>query len=193
MWNTVIEYIQYLQETLLRGALKKIGLLPVDLYGDKNDDALIISSNSIQEIYSDIWSTWEGRETEFYINCYELVKGISVREKEKIVREGITIENRLLENIKRVIKFPEYLVPDEDLFTRTDRSTCKIEFIHNISNLDKSIVWSFEVPCLLLDNFNGKVKTKDVLQNIRNEFNMKVDYEIIISLFHHGILKEVKG
>lgn len=195
MWNSVIDYIKFIQDVFLLQAIYKSGLLPVDLYGEsvKSDGNMSIANEIDSRQYHEIWGPWEGREPEFYINCFDYIKNLSQDKVNEILEKGKEFEDRLVQELLNVIKLPDCLQTDSKLLIPSDESTYQVEFIHNISPLERSVIWSFQLPSFLLDGFDGKTKTKEVLRNFKKEFRTDVDTDIIISLYHHGILNKACG
>jgi len=188
MWNTVIKYLQFIQKNLLLNAIRTAGLEPVDLYSNNVQDKETGIDETDPAFYSQIWKNWEGKEIEYYINCFRYVERIPSEYVRGIQLNGRELESKLNKAIDSVVQIPEYLTGNYELLEQTQQNTYRIEFIHNISYLEKSVVWSFELPCIILDSFDGNKTTRQVLQQLDKKNNIKIDNAVIVSLFHHGFL-----
>ena len=177
LWKKTMDYLGYLQQSFLVESAGKLGLKTVDIY-----------QASVRLNPRDYWGKWKGREIEFYKNCYNYISNYPAREIKNLQQKGLHLENQLSIAIDKVLQVPDRLVANMDLLVHTGNSTYAIEFIHNISNLERSVVWTFELPCYILDGFNGKTSTENVLRQIEQNHQAKIDYDIILSLFHHGFL-----
>lgn len=162
MWNNVIEYIKYLQASLMEFSKTRVGIT------DQNENP---------------------ENHDYYKACFDSLEAISPEEIAQILENGQEIEDKLKNQLLEVLDMPDYLRLNRDLVSPDDSDYYRIEYIHHLSARGKSLVYEFRLPQFILDGFDGSTQTEEVMQRLLNNYNTKLEPEIILSLYHHGILK----
>ena len=191
-WSSITRYFKHVQESLLTYVIQKEGLHLIDPYGTDNHlsyediDDLAMS----KEEYSYRWGEWEGREIEFYKHAFQSISSLSKEEFESI--SGIQLHVLLSEInscLKGVMNIPEKLKINPNItFNEVLTGYYRIEFKTYIERNNSTITYAFDLPKEILNAFNGKHTTKEVLKIIEQNHKTELGNDIIISLYHHDIL-----
>lgn len=131
-----------------------------------------------QKEYSNLWQEYEGREVEFFIKCHDVVSGLSAAEFEAVA--GIEREC-LLSDITTSHELSVQLPPvlkrgGAKVLTSDDGR----EYIIN----NQAINVSFSVPTVVLDCFDGRTETGEILRRLADVHGVAVQAGMIIALFH---------
>lgn len=191
-WQSVMDYLKFLQESLMNIAAFKCGLHPVDIYGEGTYPGYSESSEYLDNArnITDIWKKWKGREAEYYIKCYEIVCNLDVREIQNISDHGCELAKRIENLAAGMVTVPEFLSVSRDLIRDDQTGHYVVEITSYFEILQKSIIWSFRLPKFILDPFNGITKTSGIVQLILELHGVRVEPEILIALYRQGILKD---
>jgi hypothetical protein len=192
MWETVQEYIQTFQRNVNKWCIKELSAPNEEPYGENDNISLEdlddLPTNSLE--YSRRWGKWEGREEEFYMQCYRLVIIMNGDQLEKIKDKKLkALEEKLIERREVVMNIPEVLKRNPEFDGIADESgTYRIRFENQIERNNTVVKFIFGLPAFVLDSFDGVRNIDEVLESIKNKKGLQVHKEIIISLYHHGIL-----
>ncbi len=192
-WNSVIDYMKFMQESLINVSAFMCGLEPVDPYGEGGRPEYIVPCDrkKAEESYADLWKEWAGHETEYYVRCYEAVVNLTDDTIFRIHEKGRSLEDKIKSIAGEIVNVPEILKLDPEKVDDQHDGFYRIELRNYIEILEKHIVWSFRLPKNILDQFDGKSTSNEVLRQISVRSGVKVEPEIIIALYRHGILTGV--
>ncbi len=191
-WNSVIEYMKYLQESLLNVGAYRCGLQPVDPYGEglyQEFRELHVTEEADKQ-YAEVWGEWKGHEAEYYIRCFEIVSNLEHSYIQGILQKGESLAERIEIIASDMIKVPEFLLLDKESVMEDQTGVYVVEIKNYIEILQKSIIWSFRLPTYILDSFDGNLSTSEVTEHILKLHKVSVEADILIALYRHGILKE---
>ena len=191
-WNSVIDYMKFLQESLLNLSAYRCGLQPVDPYGEGRYKAFreLSVAGDAEEQYAEIWKEWKGHEAEYYMRCHQIVSGLEQEHIQGILQKGESLAMRIETIASDIIKVPEFLVLDKESVRDDQAGFYVVEIKNYIEILQKSVIWSFRLPKYILDSFDGKLRTSEVTQHILELHKVSIEPEILIALYSHGILTE---
>lgn len=187
-WNAVNAYLATIQEKLILYTLVELG---GDFQPYANEQKL--SVNDLDDLppaeteYKSIWGNWAGKEEEFYIESYQLVKKLGGKEFDSIV--GIdqkVLLNRLQKEEMQMLDIPSRLIKtnDEELLNKADEETYTVKY--------RAIDSIFQLPVEVLDYFDGERETNEVIRALEEEAGIEIEKDIVLSLYHYGILKEFR-
>jgi hypothetical protein len=191
-WNAVIDYIKFMQQSLINISAYRCGLQPVDPYGEGGYPEYIVpkSAEDADKLYSGIWKEWKGHEAEYYRRCYEIIVNMEHDYIQRILEKGDPLAKRIENIAADLAKVPEFMVLDKKYVRIDQDGFYQVEISNYIEILQKSVIWSFRLPKYILDSFDGRLRTSEVKQHICEFQKINVEQEILISLYRHGILKE---
>ena len=191
-WKSMIKYFKTIQESFLVVATQDSGLFPVDLYGDNSYYQLHVNENPTvrKKEYSKIWGKWEGREEQFYIRCYEVVINLSAHQQKNLFSDGEKLERELETKLHELEFIPDLLIADKNTIEAINGNSYQIEVNSFIRPINKTIAWSFQLPKYVMDYFDGKNRTNQIIKKLQENYNTTLDPEIIIALYRHNILKD---
>ncbi|MCA1756375.1 MAG: hypothetical protein LC649_02825 [Bacteroidales bacterium] len=193
-WDAVIDYMKFMQESLINMSAYMCGLQPVDPYGEGGRPEYHEPEDPAEarKKRAELWKEWVGHETEYYIKCHEIIINLEHDHILKIHEKGASLAKKIKSIASEIIKLPEYLVLNKDLAHASGEGYYQVELRNYIEILQKQIIWSFRLPKLILDPFDGKSGTTEVLRQIAVNEKIKVEPEILIALCRHGVLAEKK-
>ncbi len=189
MWQSVRNYMNLLQEILILNAARTNGAEIIDPYGESENftDFKTLSYNN-SDWYSNIWGKWEGKEEQFFIACFHWFSELSATQVKKLRLQNCELEQNLKQSILETTEIPEFLIADFSRISETSEYMYSIEISNYIKNINKSVVWNFQLPRFFIDAFDGKTTTPKILQTMKEKYELTVENEIVISLLHHRIL-----
>jgi Fe-S-cluster containining protein len=192
-WNTLIEYMKYVQESLIAYTFSQLGVDYFDPYGTDNT----MSYEDLEELpmknsmYEKKWGQWVGKENEFYIACYNLVNEMSRDSFEAIVGiDQMLLVNKIIEVYQKIVELPELMERSDNIDLQRTVDSYIIEINHYIERIDSTIAYSFGIPDYVLDAFDGKLTTSQVVEKIFKDHSVVLEPEILIALYHHGVLEK---
>lgn len=193
-WKVVIDYMKYMQESLINTSAYVCGLEPVDPYGEggrpgynEPHDAADAGNN-----YAALWKQWAGHEEEYYIKCHEIVTGLEDDVIRMIQLKAVQLARKIEGLAQDIIKLPDYLALAEKAVSDTGDGYYRVEIKNYIEIIEKWVIWSFNLPKDMLDLFDGRRTTSSVVQHVLESGKIRIEPEILIALYRHGVLKEVK-
>lgn len=194
-WKAVIDYMKYLQESLINVSAYMCGLEPVDPYGEGGRPGYTEPSDIAEKEkrYTALWKAWAGHEEEYYIKCHEIVTGLEDEVIRKIQMKAVPLARRIESIAQDIVKVPEYLTLAEKAVSDTGDGNYRVEIKNYIEILRKWVIWSFRLPKDMLDMFDGKRTTSAVVQHVLEYGKVRIEPEILIALYRHGVLTEVKA
>lgn len=136
--------------------------------------------------YSADWAAWEGRERDFYMESYDIVKSLTPKDVERIA--GLDLHYKWLTVKRRHAdsnELPGVLVKAHPEMARSPSGKDYVAW----SSQAKS---TLEVPVRLVDAFDGRRNTSEILRSLQAE-GLDVEDDIVIALYHAGTLKAVRG
>lgn len=162
-------------ESLYRKELSGENLLPNEL------DGLPDLKNARK-----IWGPWWGRETAFYIECFNLVSKLSYREIEEICGPEVKQASRLVQEAYAQLK-------TIDIPAKLKLGRFKVEG----GTRDSIRIWSYsrldplDLPLpifVALSNFNGR-PTSAVLSSLAEKSGVQLNTQLLRTLIDFGILE----
>jgi hypothetical protein len=194
-WKAVIDYMKYMQESLINISAYRCGLEPVDPYGEGNRPGYTESTDAseAEKKYAGLWKAWAGHETGYYIKCYEIVTGLEHENIRKIQMQAVPLAVKIDSIAHDIARIPEYLKLEKKAVDDDSEGFYRVEIKNYIEILQKSIVWSFRLPCVILDPFDGTRTTPEVVQQVLENHKIRIEPEILIALFRHGVFKDMKA
>jgi len=192
-WNAVIDYMKFMQESLINVSAYMCGLEPVDPYGEGGRPEYIVPDDKqlAEQSYAALWKDWAGHEIEYFTRCYESVVNLEPGPILKIHEKGEPLAEKIASIANEIITLPEILMLDKRRVDDQNDGFYRIELTNYIEILERHIAWSFRMPKNILDPFDGKTSTHQVVKQIAAKAGVKVEPEILIALYRHGILTEV--
>ena len=171
------------------------GLEPVDPYGEGGRPGYTEPSDAAEaeKKYAALWKEWAGYEEEYYLKCHEIVTGLEGDVIRKIQMKAIPLARRIEDIAQDIVKVPDYLVLAEKAVTDTGDGYYRVEIKSYIEILGKSVIWSFMLPKDILGLFDGKRTTSAVVQHIHESRRIRLEPEILIALYRHGVLTASKA
>ncbi len=194
-WKSVTDYLKNIQGSFIAISANECGLQLVDLYGKNTSYELDGENNSFNNIeqYSKTWGKWEGREDQYYIRCFEIVKNLSLDLTSSFISDAKSLEKEVEIKQNELVFLPEFLIADKNAIRAINRNSYQIDISSFIRPTNKTIAWSFQLPKYVVDYFDGNTSTKEIIRKLFDKFSTTLEPEIIISLFRHGILKNAKS
>jgi hypothetical protein len=189
-WNAVTDYMKFMQESLINVSAYMCGLEPVDPYGEGGRPAYSEPAEPAEAAakYLELWKDWAGHETEYYIKCHEIVTGLEDEYILKIQEKGAPLAHKIESIANEIIKVPDYMMLNKKLVDDGGDGYYRVEIRNYIEILQKWIIWSFRLPRDILDLFDGTRKTTLVVQQILESRRIRIEPEILIALYRHGVL-----
>lgn len=195
-WYEMRDLFKLIQEKLTDYAIREMGLPIVPPYGIEEH----LSYEDLEELpendreYLIRWQHWKGREEEFYIRCHELISQLPSWEFNRIMGPEYVEELKKSEEIYfSMVVLPEYLKLNPG-FRSEEVIPGKYRLRLNtwIDRNDTTVAFAFDLPKPVLDCFRGgHKKTDSILKELDEEYDINLGKDVIISLFHHGILSAV--
>lgn len=192
-WNTIMEYMKYVQESLISYAFLQLGVDYFEPYNANN----VMSYEDLEELpmkegmYQKIWNDWQGKEAEFYSECYRLISQMSKESFEAIVGlDQMVLVNKIAEAYRNIVELPELMERSGKIVLQRNGDSYIVELNHYIERIDSTIAYSFGIPDYVLDAFDGKLTTGEIVEKIYREHSVVLEPEILIALYHHGILEK---
>lgn len=190
-WNAIIEYMKFVQETLISYCFAQLDMPYSDPYGKE----ITMSYEDLEElpmkesVMQQNWNKWAGREVAFYKECYRIISEMNRETFETVM--GID-QILLLKNITAVynqmVELPEFMMRVEDGPLEMEGDSYIVELNHYIERIDSTIAYSFKLPVFIIDSFDGNTSTTEIIKKIYTEHSIVLEPEILIALYHHGVL-----
>jgi hypothetical protein len=189
-WNSVIDYMKFMQESLINVSAYMCGLEPVDPYGEGGRPENIVPDDKreAEKSYAALWKGWAGHEIEYYVKCYDAVVNLTDDIIVRIHEKGRSLEDKVASLAGEITTIPELLKLDPERVTDQHDGFLRVELRNYLEILERHIAWSFRLPKNILDPFDGITNTGEVLKQIADKAGIKVEPEILIALYRHGIL-----
>jgi hypothetical protein len=191
-WNEMRDLFKGIQEKLTIHAIQEMGLTVVPPFGDDEhltyEDLDDLPMN--RKEYQLRWQKWEGREEDFYINCFELMVGIQKVEFNQILGQDYVNQLKVLEEkYHRMVTIPERLKVNPDYkFEELIPGKYRLKLNSYIDRNDTMITYAFDVPRIVIDGFRDHKKTDRVLKELSEEYGVDLGKDMVIALYQHGIL-----
>jgi hypothetical protein len=186
-WKTIDNYLKMAETSLSQYAMLKLewDVLNFKTKRINTDDFKLEDENGniIDENYSALWGEWEGRELEFYKQCFEIVNEIDSNTFQKITG----IQREILEAAiwKSNAIYLENLLPQK-MILHPDIIQTSAEENQIVLTLEKQTVKIPVVIYPLVKAFNGARLTSEVFHLGYNiQFSMN---EIVDELWEKGLL-----
>lgn len=202
-WNAVCDYLEHLQEVLVRYSLTQLGWPVTELFGVEWGDPFAIGNNRLsnrplgpedlderaprESLYRRIWGAWVGREAELYAQCYEISKKVTRGDVRRLggyhlelLEERISLQHEAMTS--KVV--PEMLRRNPDL--RVQRQSDGRFVVTSYRRYDP-IVLSADVYSLL-DWFDGTNLTEQVIAKLDKEKGLQLSGALVRRLYERRIL-----
>ncbi|MCI0561153.1 MAG: hypothetical protein MN733_21925 [Nitrososphaera sp.] len=191
-WRAMRAYMAHVQESLVMYVLTRLGLPDVlDLANDFNSTVPRgLSLTDLEQTldiasYRHIWREWSERESEFFHLSYEIVRDLTPSQFHAIAGiRGEVLLNELKFIRERMINLPKVLKRCENTITKEPGESCD-------AGLGDNMDYALRIPRAVLDLFDGSKSVNEV-RAVLSEKNVSYDEEMILSLYHHGILSRAE-
>jgi hypothetical protein len=192
-WYEMRDLFKLIQEKLIGHAILKQGLQDLPPFG--KDEQL--TYEDLEELpendkdYRQRWQHWEGREEAFYIRCFEIIDRLQADEFQHIMGPDYTdLLKKLEKKYHRMVDLPALLkLNPTGGFQEAMPGKYRLRLSSYIDRNETIIAYSFDVPKPVLDCFrDGNKKTDRILKELSDEFGIELGKDMIIAMFHHGIL-----
>ncbi len=194
-WESLKRYLVYIEDTLTKYVLFKMDLDAEKIlsYSEQDKNIKFTSYEDLDELpptpkkYKNIWGDWVGKEIEFYKQAFQIVSNLTYEDFEKITGIHQLI---LLEKLKKthttVINpnIPNILKRNPRLIVRLTKDNSYIISIaknNNIFNISPTLYQ-------IIHLFNGYRTNEEVLQFIKEEHNILLEEELLLSLYQNRTL-----
>jgi Fe-S-cluster containining protein len=175
-WKKLNKYIKMAETSLSQYAMLQCGWSPTALqtkWVSTSDVDLEDENGKVDDSrYSKLWGEWEGREEEFYLQCYDVVKLTSAATFKSITGLTREILDAALRDTQQKFQegiFPDYLLLHPDIKAeKISEGLTRIE-LNNVSAEIPSVLYP------LVRGFNGNRTTVEVFH---------LGYNVLISLNH---------
>ena len=139
------------------------------------------------KVYSNIWKEWEGKEIEFYTQCFASVLKMNATQ----VNELLGIEERLKgqQMIALVTQMKEVDIPDYLQLDKSHPLVAEMQTKEQLQLADGQKIKIPPVQRLLLKSFNGKTTTLSIVQK-GNLVKQNLAH-LVVPLMKEGVLKKV--
>jgi hypothetical protein len=191
-WNGMRDFFKLVQEKLVEHAIRELGLTVVPPFGDDEQ----LSVEDLDDLpmhrleYQRRWQQWEGREEEFYIRSFEIIRQIQVQDFTLILAPEYHDQLKSLEDkYFRMVTIPDFLHvnPGYD-FEEVIPGTYRIRMSSILDRNDTAVTYAFDVPKSVIDSFRDGKKTDYVLDELSVKSGIQLGKDMVIALFQHGIL-----
>lgn len=147
-------------------------LLPDDLDGAVSDTD-----------YSRAWTAWEGREADFFSECYRTVAGLSGAQFEAIggIDERLR-RNQLTGTFAAMSTISDYLTVGH---AERKISADGRHYLLVIKELEVVV----RMPVAVLDIFNGRTSTREAIRLSQANHNFPLTAEMLLTAIHAGFLR----
>jgi hypothetical protein len=179
---------------MMEHTIRELGLSVVPPFGDDEqlsvEDLDDLPMHPIE--YQHRWLQWEGREEEFYIRSFEIVRQIQLQDFNLILAPEYPEQLKTLEEkYHRMVTIPDILhVNQEYYFEEVIQGTYRIRMSSILDRNENAITHAFDVPKSVIDSFREGKKTDFVLEKLSTERGIQLGKDLIIALFRHGILTD---
>jgi len=189
-WELIMNYLSSFQELLYYHVLMKENLSVSFPYNQGQE----LSYEDIEGIvnqkeYELKWGKWCGKEEEFYINAYNIIKNLSKKQVEEIA--GDYSKRKLYELnacYQEIMQIPDFLKLNpilklNEVIEGTYRITTYSYKFHSIS-----IPCNLDLPKIVIDLFDGKRKTSEIIDLLEKSHDITLEKDILVYLYKYGIL-----
>lgn len=192
-WNSMIDYFKAIQDTLSEFAAAACGLSMVYPFSGNGASQINPGRTSAPENldYSLSWGSWEGREADYYLRCFEIIRELSEFRAAELFSRAGNLLTLLEQKHEEFVQIPDYLLANRPLIRQVDESNYQVELSSFIQSTGSSVAWSFRLPSFLIDYFDGKRNTDEILGQIREQHGVLMEPEILIALYRHDILTDM--
>ena len=187
-WNAVKKYLQVSEQVLARYSIFFLDGIPENLPATPPDPW----SWSVDELdekkpdnYKEIWGKWEGKEEQFYIGAYELVKKLDRKKFESLMGIDHPYQLKKIEIAWKKMMKPQ--LPDimkinpAASFRKKNENTW-------LASVPAGTFEIQQVVFDLLHYFDGKRKTPEVLKAIRKNLQVEPDRDLLEGFYQNRIL-----
>ncbi len=195
LWMTLKTYLALAEIQLSRYAV--LQLLPEYILAGK-DKPELSETPTVEDLddkplpekeYAALWRKWAGRESEFYRACYDIVRGLSPEQFEKILGLDGTIELAVLAKSHRDVVAPDLprvlkLNPEATVKWLADGSVALGAYSEYDAIALPGVAYS------LLVEFTGREPVGEVRKRLRAEKQADLHEDILLELYRHRILME---
>jgi len=189
-WNTAHQYMIAVERKLTLYAMQQQGypLLKLQLGGiGPNTFKLESDKEEVKpKVYTNIWKEWEGKEIEFYTQCFKTVLEMNAVQ----VSELLGIEENLKgqQMAELATKMALIDIPD---FLQLDKSHPLVAAMQHKEKVQLSDGKTIQIPQIqrmLLKSFNGRTSTLSIVQ--KGNLVKKNLSHLLVPLMKEGVLKK---
>ncbi len=195
-WSAVKIYLSASQNALIRYTMLKAGLKNgedlIQQFDDPPQDSSYLSAEEIdglpppQSEYAAKWEGWGGDEESYFVQCHEWIERLDRPQFDAIMG---TSQTPLLADLtkKRDLaqRIPERLGRNDALpFERRN------DEIYIVMLADSEI--TMELPIEFIDTFDGSRTTSEVRRYLKDETELEIEDELLLTLFQHHVLLEIE-
>ncbi len=191
-WDEMRDLFKLVQEKLTEHAIRELGLSVIPPFGEDEQ----LTYEDLEELpmhpeeYRQRWQHWEGREEEFYTRCYEIINKLEVSSFNRLLGEEYTDQLKATEEkYHNMILIPDQLQLNPDYpFEEVVPGRYRICLKSCIDRNETVITYAFDLPFPVIVGFRDGKSTEQVLKKLSREYDIQLGKEVIIALYHHGIL-----
>ncbi len=194
VWQAIRMHLQHLQKLLSGYAMSELGFSvdPSAFYPDSQHTDSKLQSSEIDgtkpdpKFYNNLWKDWSGREEEYYVACYEIVKSLSASEISKMGGLLLSIYEKKLGDAFRSMEedLPQYLACNPKMtISRNDDG----QYILTTYNVFDPRAVSEEVFRAIWE-FDGKRSVAQTMEALQEKYGFTVSHGLLRRLFESRIL-----
>ena len=190
LWDASREYLVDAENALAKYCLRKLGFSDTVINSKDADHQLTVLAAAQPEplSHSDSWGNWAGNELDLYKKCAAIVQALSATELDGIMgKNGQERQADLDAAISQFThpKIPDLLIKDPSLEIEWEDSALSSATLHARSPI--------RVPAIvvsIIELFDGKRTTLDVISAAKNQLNANLDPDFITYLYRHNVLSD---
>gem|GEM_PF-3613100 len=194
-WDSVTKCMRYIEESLIAYVLICENLPLEHPYGENKN----ISYEDLDDLpmkkeeYLYRWGKWAGMEEQFYIRAYEHVACLTKEAFSDLM--GINFQvllTELKERLNTMMEIPEMMIADKfRIMPVIDNKYYCIHLKTWIERNDMYITHAMNFPAIIIDLFDGTRTTSEIVQILKEKYEIDLGEDILIALYQYGILKKI--
>lgn len=192
-WQAVKLYLAHIQDSLIKFCLYESGLqnwseLSLKTANTKIENLTATEIDNLPvppEEYAKIWEQYEGKETDFYISCYNKIKTLTHAGIQKLggIQEQVLF-NDFEKKRLQMMSLPTHLkLNKQSQLTKTGD-----DYEVKLSGIDTSIT----LPALTIDIFDGNKSVSEISAHLDTTHNIEIDNDLISVLYNYDILSDAE-
>lgn len=189
-WTSLKTYLEHVEVKLSHWAMSQVDPKLVE----PKPARLRLTAEDIDELppkaaeYEQLWQGWVGREEEFYVACFEKVRGLDREQFAKVIESTAEVSGSLADlrmKWDRMLstELPKYLVRNPKMMI-TPLASSVVITTYNLNDSFSMEKELYDVLALL----DGDKTLEDNLGMLEKEHGIELAPELMQHLFVHGIL-----